>query len=395
MRSKHVADGRRAVLRGVGRLGLIALAAGLAACAEENEPTAQKAPPPAQVSVVQVSPRTVALERIYPARAQAAEDVEVRARVQGILLERNYDEGAQVEAGTVLFRIDPATFEARVQRAEAELARAQAQLRQAKREWTRTSALFSDNAVSARQRDESLSALELAQATVKTSEAVLRDARIELAYTQVRAPIAGVTGLRAVSQGNLVQPGALLTTVRRLDPIHVLFSLPEGDAVAQRLRGDSALPVSLRLADGSTYAQPGAIDYTASFVDPRTGTVQARAVVPNPDGTLLPGQFVRVSVGGLEVSDVIVVPAKAVAQSPHGPAVYVVDEHSVAQTRPVTLGQRVQEGQIVTEGLAGGERVIIEGLIGVQAGAPVAIIEPKTGGAVTAAATTAMAGGGR
>ena len=365
--------GRALSGRGIG-VGIAAAILLVAGCGKDTTSGQQPAAaPPPQVAVVEVVPQTVTLERIYPGRAQAADDVEVRARVQGILLKRHYTEGSRVKAGTLLFEIDPAPFEAKVAQAEAELARAQAQLRQAEREWVRTSALFQDNAVSARQRDEALSAYELAQANVATAEAVLRDARIQLGYTKVTAPIDGFTGLREVSEGNLVQPGTLLTTIRQLDPLHVLFSMPEADAVAQRRHGAGAaqLPATLLLPTGAAYDKPGKIDFTATAIDPRTSTVQARAVFANPKGLLLPGQFVRVAVGGLEVPDSIVVPPKAIAQGPQGPAVYVVDEQNVAQLRPVKLGPLVPQGQVIDEGLVGGERVIVEGLVRVRAGNPV------------------------
>jgi membrane fusion protein (multidrug efflux system) len=353
----------------------------LAGCSNgEAQQTPAQASPPAQVTVTQVARQTVTLERVYPGRAQAADDVDVRARVQGILLERRYEEGTRVKAGSVLFRIEPAPYQARVQQAQAELQRANAQLRQAQREWQRVSALFKENAVSARQRDEAQSTLDLAQASVANAEAVLRTARIDLDYTEVRAPISGVTGLRAVSQGNLVNPGDMLTTIHQLDPVHVLFSLPEADAIAQRRQFGltGAAPAANRrpvahalLPDGNVHEREGAIDFIAASVDPQTGTVQARGVFPNPQGVLVPGQFLRISVGGVQLPDTIVVPARAVAQGPQGPVVYVVDEQNLAQARPVTLGQTVEQGRVITGGLQEGEKVVVDGIIGVQSGKPV------------------------
>jgi membrane fusion protein (multidrug efflux system) len=368
--------------------GLALLAAlPLSGCGKDaGAPDATMQRPPAQVVVTTVTPRTVTLERIYPARAQAAEDVEVRARVQGILLERKYTEGARVKAGDVLFRIDPAIYQARMAQAEAGLSQAEAQHRQAEREWKRIEKLFGEKAVSERDRDAALSALELAQAAVKTAQAGLRDARIQLDYTEVRAPISGYAGMRAVSEGNLLQPGALLTTVRQLDTIHALFSVPEADALAQRERlrsgGDNALAATLQLSSGSSYPHAGRIDYTDQALDPRTGTVQARAVFRNADGLLLPGQFVRVSVDGLTLPNVIVLPTAAVAQGPQGTVVYVVDAESKAQAKPVKLGPKVPQGQVIEEGLAPGDKAIIGGLIGVMPGAPVAPVEaPAADGA--------------
>ena len=372
-------------LPGVLRLAALAAAVALVGCSQQTDTPAPKQAAATPVGVVQAQAQTVALDPVYAARTQAAEDVEVRARVQGTLLRRHYTEGSLVKAGALLFEIDPAPFEARVQQADADLSRAQAQARQAEREWTRTAAMFKDNAVSARDRDAALSALELAQAGVATAQAQLRDARIQLGYTRVTAPISGHAGMRALSEGNLVSANALLTTVRKLDPIQVVFAMPEADAVAQRQRAQqagagsqAALTASLTLADGTRYAQSGVIDFTATTLDPQTGTLQARASFSNPNGQLLPGQFVRLALGGLTLPNTLVVPEQAVGQGAQGATVYVVDSQNVAQLRSVKLGQNLASGQIVTEGLAAGERVIVDGVAKVRAGMAVAPTDADT-----------------
>ena len=385
---QHLISQRRlapGALRVAALAAAAAMAVTMAGCSEQ--PAAQ-APPQATatpVGVVHVQARTVELDPVYAARTQAAEDVEVRARVQGTLLKRHYTEGGLVKAGALLFEIDPAPFEARVQQADADLNRAQAQFRQAEREWTRTAALFNDNAVSARDRDVALSTLELAQAEVATAQAQLRDARIQLGYTRVTSPIAGHAGMRALSEGNLVAPNALLTTVHKLDPIQVVFAMPEADATAQRQHarqanaggaGDPrALTARLLLADGTRYAQPGAIDFTATALDPQTGTLQVRASFANPHGQLLPGQFVRLQLGGLAVPSTLVVPQQAVGQGAQGATVFVVDDKNIARLRTVKLGQNLHSGQIVTEGIQSGERVIVDGVAKVRAGMAVAPTE--------------------
>lgn len=390
--SQHLISQQRRLAPGALRVAALAAAAAMAvAMAGCSEPPTAQAPSQAKatpVGVVQVQARTVELDPVYAARTQAAEDVEVRARVQGTLLKRHYTEGSLVKAGALLFEIDPAPFEARVQQADADLNRAQAQFRQAEREWTRTVALFSDNAVSARDRDAALSTLELAQAEVATARAQLRDARIQLGYTRVTSPIAGHAGMRALSEGNLVAANALLTTVHKLDPIQVVFAMPEADALALRQRaqpghaggtggnddeaGPQALSASLQLADGTRYAQPGVIDFTATTLDPQTGTLQARASFANPGGQLLPGQFVRLELGGLAVPDTIVVPQQAVGQGAQGPTVFVVDDNNRAELRTVKLRQSLERGHIVTEGIEPGDRVIVYGVAKVRAGQPVA-----------------------
>lgn len=357
----------------------------LAACDDGADQPSATPPPPPEVTAMTVAPQTVTLERTYPARAEAANYVEVRAQVEGILLERNYEEGGLVKAGAVLFQIDPAPYEARVQQAEAELDRARAQLREMQRQWKRASQLYEKKAVSESRRDQAQSAVEIAEAGVANAEAALRTARIDLGYTEVRAPISGVTGLRAVSNGNLVTAGTLLTTIRQMDPMHVLFSMPEADAIALGRQLNSAgeasasaqhLAVRVRLADGSVYERQGVVDFTAAFVDPQTGTVQARAVFPNPQGVLLPGQFLRISVQGLQLSNAIVIPAKAVAEGLEGPVVYVLNEQNIARPQPVALGLSVAQDQVIEQGLQAGERVVVDGIAKVRPGEPVRPIPP-------------------
>lgn len=362
-----------------GAVGALLLVAGLAACSDKE--AAQQpppAPPPAVVSTLVVESRTATLERIYPARVRAVNDVEVRAQVAGILRDRKYDEGASVKAGAVLFEIEPASYEARMAQAEAERERARADLRQAQREWQRMETLFKSNTVSARQHDEARSEMELAQAALANAEAARRTASINLGYTKVIAPIAGVTGLQAVSPGNLVEAGTLLTTIRQLDPVHVLFSTSEADALAQRRQfgfvgaaGENRPRARVLLPDGTVHEAEGEIDYMAANVDPQTGTVQARAVFPNSGRVLVPGQFVRISVLGLTVPDAIVVPARAIVEGPLGPSAYVVDDKNIAQARPVKLGTSTQQGQVITEGLQAGERIVVDGIASVKPGTEV------------------------
>jgi membrane fusion protein (multidrug efflux system) len=377
---RRLARRARAVLalRGSRATGALLVAGAMLALAgcSDRKPAGQAAPkPPPVVSAITTEAGTASLERVYPARVRAVNEVEVRAQVAGILLERKYREGARVEAGAQLFVIDPAPYEARMAQADAERQRAQADLRQAQREWQRVESLYKSNTVSARQYDEARSALELAQAALANAEASRRTAAINLGYTRVTAPIAGVTGLQAVAPGNLVEAGTLLTTIRQLDPVHVLFSMSEPDALAVRRQfgfvgaaGRERPRASIVLADGTRHAAEGEIDYVAANVDDQTGTVQARAVFPNADGVLVPGQFVRISVLGLTVPDAIVVPAKAIVEGPLGPGVYVIAENGIARERPVKLGASTPQGQVVEEGLKPGERVIVDGIGSVRPG---------------------------
>lgn len=381
--SVSLRSARRRYRLGLGLLASVMLAGLLAGCnqgeAQQEQEARQSAePPPAQVEVRRVTARTVVPQRTYPARARAEQEADVRARVEGEIVARSYEEGSWVKAGAVLFQIERAPYEARVQQAEAELERAKAQLAQAQREWKQIQTLYKDKYVSERQYDQARSAVDLGRAEQARAEAGLRAARIDLGYTRVTAPIDGVAGQRAVSEGNLVTPGDLLTTVRQLDPLHVLFSLPEADAAERRREltvvagvptpaGEQTLQVLL--PDDTPYPQRGRVDYIAPNVDADTGTVQARALFPNPTGLLMPGQFLRVVLAGAPVENAITLPATALVEGPQGEVVYLVDEHQRAAAQPVSVGQQLDDGEvIVTAGLRGGEQVVVGGLAGVQPG---------------------------
>ena len=364
-------------------VGAVLAALALAGCQENEAAEAPPAPPPPEVAVVEVAPKDVPVSFEYAGRTAGSREVEVRARVSGILLERTYVEGEPVEAGKVLFRIDPEPFQVALQQAEARLKNEQAMLRQAERNWARVSTLYKDRAVSGRERDEALSSLETSRAGVALAEAEVRAARINLDYTTVTAPIGGVTSREAVSEGSLVGPGpdsSLLTRITQLDPIYVNFAYPDAEAATVRRmveagtlssNGDGPLQVTVLLADGTEHPHTGQVDFTDSTVDPQTGSIRVRATVPNPDKALLPGQFVRLKVTGLSRRDAISLPARAVMQGPQGTFVYVVDESGNAQARPVKLGLATANGHVMNEGLAAGDRVIVEGVVKVRPGQPV------------------------
>ncbi len=377
---------RLAPLRGhkpLKKLALVGLmAVGLAACGQDNDqaggPMGGGERPPPPVVVVGVEPRSVEVIEEYAARARGSREVEVRARVDGILEERLYTEGQLVSAGDPLFRIDREPYEIALKRAEAERANAQAELNQANREWRRISTLFNQNAVSERERDSALSARELAEARYALTEAGVASAELNLSYTQVEAPLDGLTGLESFPEGSLIERGTLLTTVTQQDPIHVRFSLPERDAALQRAarramsdaQSEAPREAWLTLPDGSEYEERGQIDFTDSTIDPRTGSVSARAVFPNPEGLVVPGQFVRVRVLVQELDDVFLVPQEAVGQGPRGPRIFVVADDQ-AHARDVELGPIVDNRQVVLDGLEAGDRIIVSGLMMLQDGMPV------------------------
>ena len=353
----------------------------LVACGREGgsggaqEPGSSGSMPPAPVTVAVAQPETVAIEADYTARVRGVQQAEVRARVGGILEERLYEEGAEVEAGAALFRIDPAPYRIALERARAELANAQAALNQAEREWRRVSGLFEQAAISARERDLALSDKELAAARLAQAEAGVAQAELELGYTTVRAPVAGTTGLEQLTAGNLLDVGAMLTTVTQLDPVQLRFALPAADAATRRTlqqaAGEAALGVELYWPDDSVYAYRGEMDFLASTVDPATGNVMAQAVFPNPDATLRPGETVRVRLVIERLESVFLLPPEAVSQGSDGPQVFLVTEESKAQARTVRLGPLVDGQQAVLEGLEAGDRVVVNGQVGLRDGAAV------------------------
>lgn len=342
--------------------------------------------PPAAVVVQQATLADVTVRQDYAGRARGAREVEVRARISGILEQRLYEEGQMVREGDALFRIDRKPAAAALQRARAQRQVAEADVQQAEREWKRISSLFERNAVSERERDSAQSALELARANLAVANAGVAQAELDLGYTDVTAPISGVTSLEDFPEGSLIDTGTLLTTIVQLDPVHVRFALPENDANIRRaaregmVRADQEQNVSARLvlADGSEYDLDGRIDFTASTLDPRTGTVSARAVFPNPEQVIVPGQFVRVRVELQSFDDVITVPERAVTQGQNGPVVYVVDEDSKARVREVELGPVSDGRQILLSGLDEGDRYIVSGLVNLRDGAAVNVTNPDS-----------------
>lgn len=338
------------------------------------------AAPPPEVGIVVAKPAEVPLPLEYSGRVAGFRDVEVRPRVGGLLLERGFAEGTKVEADQLLFRIDPAPYEVALSRAEAQLKEAQAALRQAEDEFARSDELLRRGVSTVKQRDDAASKRDQARAAVQVAEAEIASAKLNLSYTTVNAPVSGVTALLSPPVGTLVQAQqTLLTTITQLDPAYVSFSFTDEEgqefrALNERRStpiGKEDLTVELRYGTGRSYGLPGTIDVAAQRVDLQTGTIQARAVFPNPDGDLLPGQFVRVQVRGVTLPDAIVIPKRAVSQGPQGPSVYVVAADDTAEVRPIRLGHELAEGWVVREGLKGGERVIVDGVIRVRPGAPV------------------------
>jgi membrane fusion protein (multidrug efflux system) len=346
----------------------------LVAC---GPPAAPPAFPPAEVAALEVAPRDLPLALEYAAQLRGVREVEVRARVSGILLERRYEEGQPVKAGELLFRIDPAQFRADAERAKAELGVQQANLQQARRERDRILPLYDQKLASLRDRDNAIAAFETSQAGVAAAEASLRSSELSLSYTDVRAPIAGLTSREVRSEGSLVTAGddsSLLAYLVQADRIYVDIALAEQDAELVRA-AHIARPGSIRVrvvdARGAQSGPDATIEYIAPRVDDATGTVAVRAVLDNASGTLLPGRVVRARIDGVNVPRSLVIPKRALMHGAQGSFVWIIGAGEKVAAKPVRLGASSGNDVVVESGLAQGDRVVVDGILKVQPGAAV------------------------
>jgi membrane fusion protein (multidrug efflux system) len=355
------------------------LALPLAGCAQKS--AAPAAPPPVEVTAVTVAPRDLPLPFEFPAQLSGSREVEVRARVSGILLERVYREGEPVKAGQLLFRIDPAPYQAAADEARAALAEEQARLSQAERDEKRLAPLVEKRAVSRKEYDDAVSERESAGAAVASAQARLRSAQLDLGYTRVVSPISGISGRALRSEGSLVNPttDSLLTRVSQSDPMWAIFSLSDREMEAVRAAmtaqglSEAQLEVALVLPDGSRYTPSGKLNFSGSLVDPETGTVQARAEFANPGGRLLTGQFVRAALLGIVRRGAITVPQRAVQSGQQGKFVFVIGADDSVEARPVEAGEWQRDEWVIESGLAAGDRVVVDGALRLRPGAKVKV----------------------
>jgi len=378
-------------------LGLVA-AAVLTGCGQSQSKAGFAGFPPAEVTTLAVAPHDFPIAFEYVGQTLGSKDVEVRARVTGIIEQRLYTEGTFVKAGQPLFIIDPKPYAAQVAQAEADLAKAQAQKAQADRERARLAPLAERKAIGQKEADDAASNADFAAAAVQSARARLDELKLNWGYTKVVAPISGLSSRAQKSEGSLATANdTLLTTISQTDPIWVGFSVSENEqlrlsrAVAGGqlvLPKDSAYDVTVILSDGSAFPRRGRINFSDTRVSPTTGTYEMRAEIVNHDAALKPGQFVRVVLRGAQRKDATAVPQTAVLDGPQGKFVYVTakdkDGKDIAQPRPVVLGNWIDgDGGnlfVIESGLKPGDNVIVNGMARLQPGAPIKLASAAPAG---------------
>jgi membrane fusion protein (multidrug efflux system) len=327
------------------------------------------------VAAIKVAPRKVPIDFESVGRTEGSREVQVRARVAGILEAQLFTEGDTVKAGAPLFRIERVPFEIELQQARAVLAEVTERQELAQQEIVRLKGLSDRRAISQKEADQAASTAKQSAAVAQLAQARVRQAELNLSYTAVDAPISGITGRAQQSIGSLVSPNnesAVLTTLTRADPIWVRFALSDAEYARMRATGEKKVEVRLQTADGSAYPQTGKLNFAGSTVDAATGTVQMRAEFPNAKLRLLPGQYVRVRViaGSREA---IVVPQTAVLQNETGRFVWIADAAGKAAQRPIRAGSWLGSDWIVLEGLNPGDVVIVDNLMRLRPGTPVQV----------------------
>ncbi|MGN6788633.1 MAG: efflux RND transporter periplasmic adaptor subunit [Rhodanobacteraceae bacterium] len=376
--------------------GAMLLALVLGACSHSTPP----APPPPEVEVLTAQPVDVPVTRNYPGRLAATLTAQVRARVTGIVLQRVYKEGTDVKAGEVLFKIDPAPLEASLRAAQGQLGQAEATARNAAVKASRSKALGAKGLLAKQDVDDAVAAAAEAEAAVKAARANVQNAKINLGYATVTAPISGRAGRANVTQGALVSPTDTdpLTTVQVIDPIYANFSEPMAEL--ERLRraekaGELKLvspdkaEVQIVLPDASTYAHTGTLDFTDTAVDPQTGAVDLRALVPNPDHALLPGMFAKIRLTLGTLHHAFLLPQSAIQRDNDGAYVYIVGADDKVVEKRVELGDQRGADWIVLSGIEAGARVIVSGVQKAQAGEKVKPVSHHPSASAAPAATAA------
>jgi membrane fusion protein (multidrug efflux system) len=378
----------------------------LAACGKGNAPAAGGgaaggAPPPPEVGVLTVATGDVGLTTELPGRLEASRVAQVRARAAGIVQNRLFREGSDVKAGQALFRIDPAPYAAAMATAQATLARAQANLTQATALAERYKPLVEANAISKQEYANAVAAQKQAEAEVAAGRAAVQTAQINLGYASVVAPISGRIGRALVTEGALVGQGEAtpLAIIQQIHPLYVNFTQSASEALAlrrameqgrlKRVPGTDAALVHVVLEDGTEYPQPGKLLFSDLTVDPSSGQVTLRAEVPNANGVLLPGLYVRVKLEVARASNAVLLPQQAVTRSSNGDSVMVVGGDGKVLPRPVKLGGNQGSQWVVLEGLRSGDQVMVDGFQKLRPNAPVKPVPWNAAGATGAGAGSA------
>ena len=362
----------------------------LSACKKDNDQN-NMANKPQDISVVELVAEDIPLNFEFSARAQGSKETEVRAQVSGILLKRNYVEGSRVEEGSVLFQIDPKPYVVALDQAKAKLSQANAQYTNAKTQWQRTEELFKEGFASAKSRDEALAAMDSLKASVQLAEAEVEKAQLDLDYTTVTAPISGITSMEAQSEGSLISnagDASLLTKIVQIDPIYVIFSLSENELMSFNLMRDKGLiknpenkddvVATLKFGNDSIYEHHGTINFINPTIDESTGTVKLRAVFPNYEGKVRPGQFLRLNMSGLTRLNAVSLPKETIMQEATGSYVYRVNANNEIETVKVKTGLTTQDGKwIIDEGLNAGDKIVANSLLKLRPGMKVNPITPN------------------
>ena len=351
----------------------------LGACEKkEQAPSPNMAGMELPVGVIAVQSTSVPIVAEAVAQTEGAKEVEIRPRVGGILLKRLYEEGASIKAGQSMFLIDPVPYQIALQQAKAAFAAQQARVEQATREEARLRGLLTSQSISQREYDNATSEKATALANLQQAQANVHEAELNLSYTNVTAPISGVSGRFQFSEGALVAPNtSLLTTVSQISPIWVRFSFSDSEvkALGGYLNQKTVKAVNLVLPDGSEYQQKGQLNFSASQIDPKLGTQQLRASFENTDRQLLPGQFVRARITTGTRNGVFLVPLTAVLTGDQGKFVFVAEKSkegkTVAAVHPIKEAGWQGKNWVVLEGLKTGDQVIADNLMKVRPGAPV------------------------
>ncbi|GLR05933.1 MexE family multidrug efflux RND transporter periplasmic adaptor subunit [Vibrio hyugaensis] len=353
------------------------------------------APGPLHVDVLDLTPTTLRLTTELPGRIAAFKQAEVRPQVTGILKSRLYKEGSQVEAGDVLYEIDPTTYQSNVNSAQAQLAKALTSEDTARKTTVRYQELLKKKLTSQQNFDDADAAYKEAQAEVAIRQAELDYANVELSYTKIKAPISGQAGLSLVSEGSLLtaEQSSYLTTI--VQTANVYVDMQQSSLAITKIKKEfstftdknAEIPVTITLEDGSAYNEAGHLEFSNTLVSDSTGTVTLRAIIPNPDNTLLAGMYVRAHISMPEARGYLVVPQSAVVRSQSGePSVFVVNQDNKAVKKSVVLGNEVGNGWVVKEGLSSGEQVVITNIINMKNDVAV-VVDSSTKSAVPALAS--------